>query len=348
MPYAGGYLGFFIVALVLSLFFSLRPHLREENFVFWAMGSTLIAFTLLRPIGLAIDDLSYVKMSSHICAFSECLNPIQSTRDFLWYGTIAILKSFMTGSQAVFSLAAIALFFQLYVIYSLCKQKMLALTFFLSHVYLLFDFTIFRAGLALTAYFIAIYFLVNAKRILGLGLLVSNFLFHSQGIFSLALIPMHWIAKYRKLCFIIGAICLIGIYLKLTPSIHQLSYLVKADAADYIDKALNGEFRNNHVFPYFGLVLIVFTLISYFFHSKLLDNAPVNDYVLGSVILALVLAWFFAPITGIQLRLFDFYIAPLIFLAGNLKKNMWSFLLVVGTSTLLLGRLIFLRNFISG
>lgn len=347
-PYTGGYLLYFLALLYLSLFFCMRPNFRNENLAFWAMGLMLVSFTLLRPIGLGIDDSGYVEISKQICAFFECFKPIQSSRDFVWYGLISLLRSLMAGPQAVLSLAAITVFLQLYIIHSLCKQKMLALTFFASHVYLLFDITIFRAGLALTAYFLAMYFLVKNRRILGVGLLASNFLFHSQGMFSLGLLPMHWVAKRKRVCLAIGFLCLVGIYLHLTPSLNQLSYIAKAEAADYVAKAFNGEFISDHAFPHFGLVLVLFLLISHLFNQKLLDNAPVNDYVLASAMLALMLSWFFAPITGIQLRLFDFYIAPVIFLAGNLKRNIWSFLLVAVSSTLLVGRLIFLRNFILG
>lgn len=347
-PYSGGYLLYFVVILALSLFFCMRPNIRNENFAFCVAGSILIAFALLRPIGIGIDDPAYVAIPREICAFFECFKPVQSTRDFFWYGSISILKSMMTGPQAVFSLAAITVFLQLYIIHSLCKQKMLALTFFASHVYLLFDITIFRAGLALTVYFLAIYFLVKNRRIIGCGLLAGNFLFHSQGIFSIGLLPMHWLAKRKRVCMAIGSLCLIGIYLKLTPNLHQLSYIAKAEAADYIAQAFNGQFVKDHVFPQFGLVLVAFLSIAYIFNKKLLGNARVNDYVLASAMLALILAWFFAPITGIQLRLFDFYIAPLIFLAGNLKRNIYSFLLVAVSSSLLVGRLIFLRNFIMG
>lgn len=164
----------------------------------------------------------------------------------------------------------------------------------------------------------------------------------------MGLLPMRWLAKQKVACLVIGSLCLIGIYLHQTPNLHQLSYIAKAEAADYVAQAFNGQFIKDHAFPQFGLVLVVFLSTVYIFNKKLLDTAPVNDYVLASAMLALMLSWFFAPITGIQLRLFDFYIAPVIFLAGNLKRNIWSFLLVAVSSTLLVGRLIFLRNFILG
>lgn len=346
--FALGLILYFILLILLSLLFYLRPNKIQEKLTFVFCGMVLIVFTAFRPLDLAIDDLGYIEISKGICAFSECMSLVHSSRDFAWYAGVGLLKSLINGPQAILILASLGLTLQLYIIYKLCTQKILALAFFVPHVYLLFDFTIFRAGLALSFYLLGIYLLVNNRKWLGTSFLISNFLFHSQGIFSIGLIPMRWLAQRKTTCIVIAAILLAAIYLRLTPSIYQLTYIVKAEAAPYLQQALNGEFIQNRSFPRFGLVLLILMLAVYFFREKLLENAAVNSYVLGSVMLALSLSWFFAPITVIQLRLFDFYMAPLVFLAGNLKRNIWSYCATSTVAILLFIRLVFINNFILG
>lgn len=343
-----GAISSFAILLLLSSLFQLRPNKKLENLTFIVFGFLLVAFTAFRPFGLSIDDLAYIEISKGICAFSECMSLAHSSRDFAWYAGVGLLKSLIDGPQAILILASLGLTLQLYIIYKLCNQKLLALAFFVPHVYLLFDFTIFRAGLALSFYFLGIYLLVNNRKWLGTSFLISNFLFHSQGMFSIGLIPMRWLAQRKTTCFVITAILLAAIYFRLTPSIYQLTYIVKAEAAPYLQQALNGEFIQNRSFPRFGLVLLIFMVTVYFLKEKLLENAAVNNYVLGSVMLALFLSWFFAPITVIQLRLFDFYMAPLVFLVGNLKRNIWSYCATSTVAILLFIRLVFINNFILG
>ena len=343
-----GFTIYFVLLLLLGLLFYLRPNKNLENLTFLSSGFLLVAFTAFRPLGLAIDDLAYIEISKGICAFSECMSLIHSSRDFAWYAGVGLLKSLINGPQAILILASLGLTLQLYIIYKLSNQKILALAFFVPHVYLLFDFTIFRAGLALSFYFFAIYLLVSNRKLLGTSLLVSNFLFHSQGIFSIGLMPILWLAQRKIACIVIAAVLLAAIYFRLTPNIYQLEFIVKAEAAPYLQQALAGEFIQNRSFPRFGLLLLIFMLAVYCLREKMLEYAAVNNCVLGSAMLALFLAWFFAPITVIQLRLFDFYMAPLVFLVGNLKRNIWSYCATSAVAILLFIRLVFINNFILG
>lgn len=346
--YSWGGLAFFLAIGVASCFFYLRPNQTTENYLFWLFGLLLIVFTVFRPLGLGRDDLAYIEISKTICPFSECLKFIQSSRDFAWYGLVGLIKSLLNGPRALLLLAAFGLLIQLYVINRLCRQKLLALTFFIPHIYLLFDLTILRAGLALSFYFLAIYFLIVGRKIFGGLLLGSNFLFHSQGIFSIGLWPFYWPSKYRWVCLVIGMLCLLGIYLQFTFTPIQLSFLAKAESAPYLNVALNGGYIKEKAFSFTSLLLLFYLLVIFIFEKKSLNPSPVNQYVLASVLLGLVLAWIFAPIMTMQSRLFDFYIAPLVFLVGNLKPNKWAFWGTIALSMLLYVRLEFLHNFILG
>jgi hypothetical protein len=346
--YSWCFLGFFASLLILSTCLYLHPSPAIERRLFWLYGSALVIFTALRPLGIAIDDSAYIEISRSICAFSECLTPIQSSRDFVWYGLVGGFKSFLEGPRAILALAAVGLALKLYVLDRLSSCKLLALTLFIPLVYLSFDFTIFRAGLALSFYFLALYLLVQKRKNWGNAILLGNGLIHTQAIFSVAVVPLHWLTKYKKVCLAVTLICLTGIYLKLTPSLAQLSYINSTPATPYLAEAMNGGFLQAPPLAITYLVLLAFTLLIIVFEKKSLIPRAINQYVIASALVAVVLAWFFAPIMTMQSRLFDFYIAPLVFLVGNLERNKWAYFGVIALAIMLYARLELLHNFILG
>jgi hypothetical protein len=351
-PFSAGFLGYFIALIALSCLFYRQQNAIFERWLYWLMGGMLLLFTILRPMGLGIDDPGYIEISKGICAFTECFKLIQAPRDWAWYALVGLLKSLVSGERAVLLLATLGLATQLYVIDRLCRQKLLALTLFTPLVYLLFDFTIFRAGLALSMYFWAIYLLVRARLILGNGLLLGNFLAHSQAIFSIGLWPFHWIAKLKKITLAIIFIALLGIYLQITPSVQFLSLFVKGAAQTYVEQAQNGGFVGVKLFPALYLLLLTYLGVILAFGKTLLNQSQlsrdVSQYVLASILLALTLAWFFAPIQVMQSRLLEFYFAPIVLIAGNLERNRWTFLGTIVLAIFIYARMELIHNFILG
>ena len=351
-PFSVGFLGYFIALIALSCLSYRQQNLPYEKRIYWFMGGILLLFTALRPIGLGIDDPGYIDISKGICAFTECFKVIQAPRDWAWYALVGLLKSLMSGERAALILAALGLATQLYVIDRLCSQKVLALTLFTPLVYLLFDFTIFRAGLALSMYFWAIYLLVGQRLVAGNALLLGNFLAHSQAIFSIGLWPFHWIAKFKRIALAIIVIALLGIYLQITPNIQFLSLFVKGAAQTYVEQAKNGSFAGLKLFPALYLLLLAYLGVILAFSNTLLTqnqlSRDVSQYVLASILLALILAWFFAPIQVMQSRLLEFYFAPIVLLAGNLERNRWTFFGTIGLAILIYARMELIHNFILG
>lgn len=350
--YSVGFLGFFFLQISLCLLLYKRENRLLERSVFWGMGALLAIFTTFRPMGLGIDDPGYVEFSKNICAFSECYQLIQSPRDWAWHGLIALLKSFCSGERAVLLLSALGLVIQLYAIDRLCRQKLLALTLFTPLIYLLFDFTIFRAGLALSIYFLAIYLLIQSRIIWGNGLLLSNFLAHSQAVFSIGLWPAHWLTQFNKISFAVIIFALLGIYLQITPTAQFLSIFIKGAAQVYVNHAKNGGFLGEKLFPTVYLLLLAYLGVILVLRGKLLIDTPlskaVSRYVLASVLLALILAWLFAPIQVMQSRLLEFYFAPIVLLAGNLERNRWTFIGTIALAIMIYVRMELIHNFILG
>jgi len=98
----------------------------------------------------------------------------------------------------------------------------------------------------------------------------------------------------------------------------------------------------------YGLLSLAMTVLVFLTREKSLIQNPANDLAFSSILLGLVLAWFFSAIATLELRLFDFYATPLVFLAGNLKRNSWTFFVTIVLALTLFLRLVFLHRFIMG
>lgn len=339
---------FFSLTFILSIFTYVIKNKGVENLFYWALSFLIILFTALRPLGLGRDDFVYHQWSSQVCALAECFQFIQSPRDWGWYSLISILKSFIPSDRAPMILAAIGAFIQLFIISRLCHQKLLALALFIPLTYLYYDFTLLRAGSALTLFYVGLYFMVRSKKLLGSGILLGGYLFHTQGVFSIGVLPFSYVAKYKHISIAI-ILCLIGcIYLQWTPSVQQLSFLSKNEAQPYWDQFNEGSFSKERLFPVADLLIITYLIFILIADKIRISAGSIQQYALGSILLGVFLAWLFAPIHAAQTRLFDFYAAPLVFLAGNLKVNKINLFATLGLAALLYARMELIHNWILG
>lgn len=347
--YSFGALCFFGLLIIMNFLCYKRTASQLEKPLFWVFTCLLVAFSTFRPMGIARDDLmGYVGWASGVCPIMECLKPIQSSRDWAWYFLVSILKSFMSSERAVLTISGVGTFIQLLIIYRLCRHKLLALSLFIPLVYLYYDFTLLRAGSALTFFFVGFYFLVRSREILGSGILLGNYLFHSQGIFSIGIIPFRKIAKYKHISLAILILLIASIYLGWGPSNDLLSFLSKHESTHYWNQYQAGLFTIEKVFPTAHLIILFYVILILLINQSFPETSSTEQYALGSILLAASLAWFFAPIHAMQTRLFDFYIAPLVFLVGNLRLTRAMLVITLGLASLLYIRMELLHNWIIG
>jgi hypothetical protein len=284
-----------------------------------------------------------------ICPLIDCHQLIQSSRDQIWYTLNAALKSFFSWERSMLVVSAIGVLVQLYCIDRLCRQKVLTLTLYVSLVYFVFDITILRAGLALSWYFLALYMFSSKRNTVGVLLVLTNFLVHSQAIFSIALAPFYWLAKDKKIAFVILILCLLGIYSPLHPTSAQLSTLIPIPTAKiYIDIALAGGYIGVKAFPIAGFFMLGYLVLIISTQGVESASIRLQRFVLASALMGTFFAWFFTPVLDIQMRLFDFYIAPLIFIAGNLKRNKYLFIATITLAVFLYIRYEVMHDYIIG
>jgi len=187
---------YFLLGLFAALYVSYaNPKLDRSTFLL--LGAGLLFFTLLRPLPLSRDDVAYISIAKSICAINVCGLIPQGHRDWLWYVAISALKSVASDKHSLMALAAVSTCIKLFVIDRLCKQKLLALLLLIPLIYIQYDFTQLRAGLALSWYFLGLLVLIKGMPWLGSGFMVSNFLFHAQALPSIGVLPISWLNQRR-------------------------------------------------------------------------------------------------------------------------------------------------------
>ena len=348
-PFSFGFLVFFILLIGLAIYIYIRPNPELDQKLFWFLGLLLILFSAVRPLEIGIDAPGYTEIGKTICPLIDCHQPIQTSRDQIWYLLSGALRSFFSWERSILIVSAIGVLVQLYCIDRLCQQKLLSLTLYISLVYFVFDITILRAGLALSWYFLATYMFCSMRNTVGVLLILSNFLVHSQALFSIALAPFYWLAKNKKIVYAILILCLAGIYSPLHPTTEQLSALIPIQAAKtYINIALAGGYEGVKPFPIAGYFMLGYLVLIVSIQGVGSASIRLLRFVVASALMGTFFAWLFTPVHDIQMRLFDFYIAPLVFLAGNLKRNKYLFIATITLAVLLYIRYEVMHDYIIG
>lgn len=347
-PFSLAFLVFFILLLGVAIYVYIHINSELDQKLFWFFGLLLILFSALRPLEVGIDAPGYTEMGKTICPLIDCYRFIQTSRDQIWFALSAALKSFFSWERSILIVSAIGVLVQLYCIDRLCRQKLLALSLYVSLVYFVFDITILRAGFALSWYFLALYMFSSKRNVAGALLVITNFLVHTQALFSIALAPFYWLA-HKKIAFAILTLCLVGIYSPLHPTSAQLSLLTpNSSAKTYVDIALAGGYAGVKPFPIAGYFMLGYLVLIVSIQGVESSCIRLQRFVLASAVMATFFAWFFTPVHDIQMRLFDFYIAPLVFLAGNLKRNKYLFIATITLAVLLYIRYEVMHDYIIG
>ena len=348
-PFSFGFLVFFIVLVGLTIYIYLCPNSGLDQKLFWCLGLLLTLFSAVRPLEIGIDAPGYIGMGKLICPLIDCHQLIQSSRDQIWYALSGALKSIFSWERSILLVSAIGVIVQLYCIDRLCRQKLLSLTLYVSLVYFVFDITILRAGFALSWYFLALYMFSCKRNSVGALLLLSNFLVHSQALFSILLAPFYWLAKDKKIVFAIFILCLLGIYSPFHPTSAQLSTFISIPTTKpYIDHALGGGYLGVKPFPIAGYFMLGYLVLIVSIQGVEPASIRLLRFVVASALMGTFFAWFFTPVHDIQMRLFDFYIAPLVFIAGNLKRNKYLFMATITLAVLLYIRYEVMHDYIIG
>lgn len=336
-PYSWTGLIYFLILAAAVVFSHCRGSTSEDRRLFWVLGLLLICFTVARPMTLSRDDAAYIDIGRGVCAIFECQSLVQVGRDWVWYNLVGLLRSAVESSQAILLLAGLGVLIKLWVIDQLCRQRLSALLLLLPLIYIQYDFTQLRAGFALSWFFMAIFLLSRQRLIAASGLLLTNFLVHAQAIFSPGIL-CYKLFERRILAVWLSMLGLVLlIYSGWFPSRSVIELLgVSKFASSYYQELLSGGYAGVKVFPAGYLLILAYAA----WLSLALRKAQANlvAIVTASFTVGLGVAWFFSVIPTMQCRIFEFYCAPLVLLAGNMgasRLKMWG--------TVILAAILYLR-----
>jgi hypothetical protein len=336
-----------VAALSTSLIHSVHRKVIERS-LFWIFGFVLCVFAMLRPYGLALDDHSYLVILNALCPAGDCSNGSPIFRDYVWFGLVSLGLSYWPDSLDVaLVLSGLGVFIKLFVIDRLCRQRLLALLLLVPLSFIQYDMTQLRAGFASAWMMLGIYWLVRSHVLLGGLILLSNFLMHSQGIFSPGLLAYR-LLRLNPWIFPSYTVILLGlIYLGLCPDSTMLSWLgLAAESATYFVGLQEGNYDGMKVFPWGYLPILGYGV--WLWSTAAEEHKKISNIVAVSLLLGLALAWFFTIIPVIQTRLFDFYTLPLVFLAGNVGNSRFKTELTCLLALVLYLRLELVQDWILG
>jgi hypothetical protein len=331
-----------------SLSCALKTSINIDRFVFLGSSGLLIVFSAFRPLGLALDDGGYTTyIWEGSCPTLECGRWFQGERDQLWYSLVGLLKSVYPHPQVMLWLAGFALAVKLFVIDRLCRHRSLALVFYVGCFYVIHDITALRLSLAISAYLLGFYWLVEGCVRRGAWLLAVNGLFHKQAFLAPSLLIGRWVcwspASLRWALLLPMGLLTMAVY----PNDSLLKWLVAqpwgqgvTDAlfgkgSQYLSLKLQGYYDKERIWP---VVAPPTLLLAAWLLPDLLrgEKRGLFRYVATSLVIAAWFLWGFAVIPEVQLRFWHFFLVPFVFVIGNAQLTRWKLAAILALSAVYL------------
>lgn len=302
--------------------------IKAEAVLFWVFGLAMVVFAALRPIGIARDDLAYIDIYNTVCPTLTCGQWIQGTRDWGWYSLVGLLKSLLPTPRVMLGIAALGLLLKLWVIFRLSRAPLMALLLFTGVFYQVQDLTAFRVSLSLALLMFAIWVWMARGTLLGSVSLLLPGLFHKQALISVGLIlaPLFkrwfWVLVVSMLApvvmlWVLGKPTLPTWLFSQEDILRQ--YAVQQGLDAYFSAQAAGLFQADKVIP-----IVFYPLIGlgiWLAKDVFLLNRRLYCLVASSMAIACWLMWLFAATTPAQVRFFEFFMLPMVLLAGCARRS---------------------------
>lgn len=306
---------------------------RIENHLFWLFGIAMLAFSGMRPLGIARDDLGYLGYFNALCPTLDCGKLVQGNRDWGWYSLVGFLKSFVPKPEVMLWLSAVGLFAKLFVIFKVCRYPMLGLLLFAGIFYQIQDLTAFRVAFSLAIFMLAIYAWLVRGKTLGTVVLLLSGIFHKQGYVSIGLViaPLfrrwYWVLALAMLL----PFTLLWLFGKpVVPTWLSHDRLAHEGLDSYVASQLSGAFQKDKLIP---LSLYPLGVLGLWLAKDTFEtNRELYAVVAASMTIACWLMWLFAAITPVQVRFFEYFMLPMVLLAGCAKRNVINLVLIAAVA----------------
>lgn len=296
--------------------------IKLEHVLYWTFAIGLLAFAVLRPMGIARDDPAYLEIYTTVCPTLTCGQWVQGERDWGWYSYVGLLKSIWPSPRVMLWVSAVAAMAKLWVVFKLSRRPMLALLFFTGVFYQVQDLTAFRVAFSLAAFMLAIFLLIRQRYVLGGLAVLTPGLFHKQAVITplilISGILSRWYAVFVLLailpiCLLFGGLSYKG-YEEILPYLHLpwVQLLVQQGIDSYINLGQSGAYDRVRIMPYSYLPLAA--LILFFSKDVFLKNKILYKYCAMSFVIACWLTWLFAGWQEPQARFFEYFALPSVLL----------------------------------
>lgn len=337
-PYSVWFTVFWVVCVLVTAASLLgknkRGVIRLERIAYWILAVLMVIFAVLRPYGIARDDMAYLEIYNGICASLTCGKWIQGARDWGWYSIVGLLKSFWPTPEVMLWLAGAGLLVKFGVIYRLSKHPLMAMLLFVGLFYQVLDLTAWRIALASTIFMVGLGLLIEGRTISGCLVTLSCGVFHKQALLS----PVVFLGPLLQRRFMwLPLLALPPLLLILAgysldiPALFQkmgsdlLSKLAVEQGLDsYINIKESGGYNGWRVMPVVFYPLLA--LSAWLAWDVFWSSPRMYGYISAALIAACWILWMFASIPVVQVRFFEFFILPTVFLAGACRFDLWRFL----------------------
>lgn len=310
---------------------------RQISIFYILFSAPLVMFALLRPIGVGLDDkLGYAGQTFNtVCPTLTCGQIIQGSRDQAWYSIIGVLKSFSISPRIQLLLSSTALAIKLVIIFRLTHNKLSALLLYSSMYYLIHDITALRISVAESVYLLGIFLLSNNTEKQGACVLLVAGLFHKQAYLSPLVYISRWM-RWNRLsllsAFIPLALVIVGAY----PGDKLFGHIIRDSAGErflalmfgweYLGGRVGGVFSESKTWSITSVFVVGFF---YVMANRSINKDKLFNLSATSIVLGYALFWVYAWIPDVQNRVWDFFMLPLVFLAGNSRGDTLDCMLTI-------------------
>jgi len=318
----------------LAFFFSKTNSKKYERILYWFLSIPLIYFVIFREFGIGRDDSMYYGVGSTD-------DFIQRGRDWGWYAIVYLIRKIYPYPQVVLLVSGISFIVKLIVIDRLCVNKCLALGFYLALFYPIHDVTALRVSSAIGIYLLGFCFLLRGVTFWGGVCVVGAGVFHKQALFSLITLFGHNLVSSPHRLFISLFLPLGLLLINIYPDVDIFnivreqswgnSLLDMLFGATYVKRMFAGEYVGRSIMP----IVVPPTLFLSTFLLSIISEERIRLYklVASNLVLAVWLLWFYAANPEVQLRFWDFFLVPIVFIVGvtplTLLRYIFIFLLSV-------------------
>ncbi len=306
--------------------------------LFFVFGLAFALVVLLKPFGSSRDDFNYIELVESGCIGIDCGPGGLPNRDFIWF----FLASLSPGANSFLIIKLVAVFSllaKLFVIYRLTSNRLYSLCVYVFGFFFLHDLTQYRASLAISFFFLAIYFVVRRRISVGVVSGVASFGSHIQSALAIALPAMPRWTSARPVFFGSIAILLVLLLLGQYPSISWIvtmlgiitgqDYDPGSSVGKYIFLVNSGERTG---IKNVSLIAVVMLFALWILKAKpqaielRRERKLALEISYRSVLLGYLLYFVFASILEMQNRFFEFFSVLLVLIFGNCTHSPRNFL----------------------